>query len=106
MVIYKAIRYKILEFCLDSLFTGIARNFSDRKNLVRLSELPVGTQIKQVEYNGKVYYNCIVEPPIFEIMGTVAILGRLTKYKDSAETYFCRIQKYDSSDPIIKVIEW
>ena len=110
MVIYKIIKYKILEFCLDSLFNGIARNFSDRKYIVKLSELPIGTRIKQVEYQGRFYYDCIVEPPIFEIIGTVAMLGSETKHRKSSdfssETYFCRIQKYSSYDPIIKVIEW
>ena len=106
MVIYKAIKYTILEFCLESLFRGIVRNFADKKNMVKLSELAMGTEIKQVEYNGRFYYNCIVEAPIFEIIGTVAILGKLSKYPDSPETYFCRINKNIDYDPIVKVIEW
>ncbi len=108
MIIYKVIKYKILEICLETILRGIYKNCSPKRNIVRLVDLELDTQIKQVEFGGRMYYNCIVEEPVFEHLGTKGILGYLSLGKDAPCTYFCKSYEGDdiSKSPIINVIEW
>ncbi len=50
MILYKAIKYKILEFCLDSFLKKIASNiFSDRFDVLSPGQLTPGMTFSRME---------------------------------------------------------
>jgi hypothetical protein len=90
MILYKALKYFILDVCLDKLFYGLANNlnFSDTKRIY-LEDLVAGTELKRIEFHREIYFNCRILR-IRQIPRPVGAYGPdvlyLLKFKCSAAT--------------------
>jgi hypothetical protein len=62
MILYKAIKYKIFEMCLDTLLNGISKNFIKNGKYLRVSELQTEMELKELVLRGPgtTFYDCIV----------------------------------------------
>ncbi len=49
MILYKAIKYYILDYCLERIFNGIGRNFKNGINTIMPTEITPGMFIKRLE---------------------------------------------------------
>ena len=59
MILYKAIKYIILDVCLESIWNGFIKNFSTSK-ATRITDLPVGSIITLIDYEGQTFGECEV----------------------------------------------
>lgn len=59
MILYKAIKYKILDYCLDKMFDGISRNFSSKIS-ISVHDVKVGMVLSRIESNGYWWENCVI----------------------------------------------
>jgi hypothetical protein len=62
MIFYKAIKYKILDFCLDSLCNAISRNFTKTgEHTLQLKDLQQGMRVSRIDFDGYTYIDCVIE---------------------------------------------
>jgi hypothetical protein len=62
MVLYKAIKYKILEYCLDLILNGL-NGFGGKRFEIGVNDLYVGMQINRIELGGRHslwWTNCVI----------------------------------------------
>ena len=53
MILYTAIKYKILDYCLESLFNALVMNFSNLSvEHMYCTELRIGMKMKKLEFLG------------------------------------------------------
>ena len=54
MILYKAIKYKIIDFCLDALFSNIHKNTSNKNSQVTVEQLFPGMYLSEVSYGNSI----------------------------------------------------
>jgi hypothetical protein len=67
MILYNAIKYKILDYCLDSFFRAVRRNFSIFSKRIDPRELKEGSVIKTLFINWGTRYDTVEDVEIINI---------------------------------------
>ncbi len=92
MIFYKALKYKILEFCVDSMFNSIFRNFSKSDSKVGLKDLRRGMRVSYLEEGGRIYTDCY-----FEFINRIEV--DLSMHGITAPVYYAYILCRDTNIP-------
>jgi len=62
LILYKALKYKIIEYCLDSICNSISRNFIKvGQNILQLKDLHNGMRVSRIDFDGYTYIDCVIE---------------------------------------------
>ena len=61
MILYKALKYKLLDVALSILFDRIFFNVNNRPNRVFLEDLYEGQQLSIIENRGLIFKKCIIK---------------------------------------------
>ena len=72
MILYKAIKYTFLDYCIETLFNQILNNILIKENFIELKDLHPGMRFKEMTGGGTVFYDCIIS--------YVKYLGKNTKH--------------------------
>jgi hypothetical protein len=61
MIFYKALKYYILDFCIENFFKVLEKNIHHHKmDIIFLESLTKGMRLKQMEVYGSKYTNCLI----------------------------------------------
>ncbi len=84
MILYRAIKYTILDYCLNYVFNAFKSNLLDKpEEITDLTELYEGMKLRRIECNGYVWINCTIT--------------ELFRFKNELNDQITRIEiKYDT----------
>ncbi len=86
MILYKTIKYIILDQCLEKLFSAMKRslNVGEHKEITNMDELYEGMYFNRLEYLYQTYYDCTINEIEKATEYHIVITIDYKKYEDTS----------------------
>ncbi len=61
MILYKAIKYCIIDYCINRIFGDIGRNFMKSSEIIPITQVIPGMNVSRIVFDNIQYFNCVIK---------------------------------------------